>query len=633
MHSSPPAVISRAEPRRQLTARSISLVAVGVIIAATSTCSSSDSTADTVTVPVLWAAVAADSAPVGGIENAEITAATDLETEFVLDLTTVEARGAGPKWRAASALAATVATLHSGEDPRPIDLIYSISGQIEGPSGGALLTIGTLAALRGDPLRRDTTMTGTIGPDGTIGTVGLVPVKLQAAADAGYEVVLIPAGNAMSVLIGNDGRPSGPPVNMVEFGRELGLEVIPVSDLGEAYTAMTGVDIDPPARALTDPPPALIDTIEITTARLLERIETSLADVAGDDFGIDQFEQGADAVRDAYEAGQYALAYGLGVDTLQNIDRRRAADQLANMVNADGQATAISVLSDEIQRLIVLAESDIVTASEAAIGLGIEHQVALPAALGWSVYCIALLESIEPALVDPAVTLVALESYARSVADCRLSIEVFGRDAIETVIASSSAPVPSEQQLADFLSGYTNFLIRSADASLAYFSTLRGVDGADNTVAGTVLGAANALSERVARISTPPESLEIEIRELALALTQAVLAETLVGGPSFGLADWGYGKDPDATGVNWPVLENSVVTGTETARRWAAALGEAGDGIDHVVWQTAWATALFDSLRGTDRGPAGAVIALNEVWYAVITALMVAAATDALSGG
>ena len=36
-------------------------------------------------------------------------------------------------------------------------------------------------------------MTGTISPDGSIGPVGLIPFKLKAAAEAGFETVLLPA--------------------------------------------------------------------------------------------------------------------------------------------------------------------------------------------------------------------------------------------------------------------------------------------------------------------------------------------------------------------------------------------------------------------------------------------------------
>jgi len=76
------------------------------------------------------------------------------------------------------------------------DLIYDINAEasvIEGPSAGAALTIATIAALEGRELRGDVMITGTINPDGSIGRVGKVAEKAQAAKDVGARIFLIPA--------------------------------------------------------------------------------------------------------------------------------------------------------------------------------------------------------------------------------------------------------------------------------------------------------------------------------------------------------------------------------------------------------------------------------------------------------
>jgi len=78
-----------------------------------------------------------------------------------------------------------------------IDLIYSVetnASVIEGPSAGAALTISTIAALEGKQLAPNVMITGTINPDGSIGPVGGIPAKANAAKDVGAKVFLVPQG-------------------------------------------------------------------------------------------------------------------------------------------------------------------------------------------------------------------------------------------------------------------------------------------------------------------------------------------------------------------------------------------------------------------------------------------------------
>ena len=77
------------------------------------------------------------------------------------------------------------------------DLIYSIKTDatlVGGPSAGAALTLATIAALQNKTLKNDIIITGTVGPDGSIGQVGGVLEKAQAASDVGIKVFLVPPG-------------------------------------------------------------------------------------------------------------------------------------------------------------------------------------------------------------------------------------------------------------------------------------------------------------------------------------------------------------------------------------------------------------------------------------------------------
>ncbi|ONK13964.1 S16 family serine protease [Streptomyces sp. MP131-18] len=94
-----------------------------------------------------------------------------------------------------AAVAAAVTYLGLDEDEVSIELNLADVG---GPSAGLLLSLGIVDLLRGDGAGGDLTDgrviagTGTIEPDGTVGSVGGVPLKTQAARRDGATVFLVP---------------------------------------------------------------------------------------------------------------------------------------------------------------------------------------------------------------------------------------------------------------------------------------------------------------------------------------------------------------------------------------------------------------------------------------------------------
>jgi uncharacterized protein len=98
--------------------------------------------------------------------------------------------------------AATVATMlakDAGYDTSNEDIIYNYDindAIVGGGSAGAISTLGTLAAIEGKTIRPDVILTGTINPDGTIGDVGGLPEKVQAAEAARYKIFLVPEGQS-----------------------------------------------------------------------------------------------------------------------------------------------------------------------------------------------------------------------------------------------------------------------------------------------------------------------------------------------------------------------------------------------------------------------------------------------------
>src|SRR3954451_22946598 len=173
----------------------------------------------TVTIHPLFVRSGGGGPASGGVGQEVVTMAPVDDGTLRVDFSEDEVAGLGDQSRAASWSAVTVATLLTGA---PLEGRYSfeITGQIDGPSAGALKTIGVLSLMRGDTIADDMTMTGTINPDGTVGPVGGIPQKIQGAAEEGFTPVLIPAGQRNS-----ESEADGSLVDVVDEGKRLGVEV------------------------------------------------------------------------------------------------------------------------------------------------------------------------------------------------------------------------------------------------------------------------------------------------------------------------------------------------------------------------------------------------------------------------
>jgi len=201
-----------------------------------------------VSVDALWYGMRADG-PKGGastvIVGVEPNPRGSLRVGFYEDV----AGGSGTTWRASGWMASVLAYLTLGVDLSQYRISFDVAGQIDGPSAGGLLTTALLAALLGDTVRPDATMTGIINPDGTIGPVGGIPHKIDGAADRGKKLVLVPYGQRFDVDM-----KLKRPVDLVERGRARGVEVREVRHLVEVYAILTGHPL-PIAKPAGDPPP------------------------------------------------------------------------------------------------------------------------------------------------------------------------------------------------------------------------------------------------------------------------------------------------------------------------------------------------------------------------------------------
>jgi hypothetical protein len=142
--------------------------------------------------------------------------------------------GLQPSWRAAGWMAVVVSALNTAQPMTNWRIAFDAAGRINGPSAGSLMTVAVLSALRNEKLKAGVTMTGTINPDGSIGPVSGIYYKLMGAKRAGLKTVLIPAGVTRQKIC--DGRMA----DLIAHGRAMGLTVIPVADVEEAYAVFTG---------------------------------------------------------------------------------------------------------------------------------------------------------------------------------------------------------------------------------------------------------------------------------------------------------------------------------------------------------------------------------------------------------
>jgi uncharacterized protein len=152
------------------------------------------------------------------------------------------AGGAGNQWKTATWLAAFSSSRLCGRNLTDHEFLVGTGGHIDGPSAGMLMTSTMIALLRGKTPRADTTMTGTINPDGSAGPVGGIVQKMDGASKDGIKRFGFPMGGRNHT----DLR-TGRTVDLFEVGKEFGLEVREIQDVFQAYEFLTGDQLERPA--------------------------------------------------------------------------------------------------------------------------------------------------------------------------------------------------------------------------------------------------------------------------------------------------------------------------------------------------------------------------------------------------
>jgi len=115
-------------------------------------------------------------------------------------------------------------------DPSEYDYFFVVRTTapiIGGPSAGAVMTAATISLLNGYNMSNKTVMTGMINPDGSIGPIGGIQQKIDAAYSVGATRFLIPKGQNSDFLD-----------NYAE--KNYMIDIVEVADINEALENFTG---------------------------------------------------------------------------------------------------------------------------------------------------------------------------------------------------------------------------------------------------------------------------------------------------------------------------------------------------------------------------------------------------------
>jgi len=138
-------------------------------------------------------------------------------------------------------------------DPSSFDYFFVVrtsSPIIGGPSAGGIMAVATISLLENWEMDNNTVMTGMINPDGSIGPIGGIPQKIDAANSVGATHFLIPKGQGtyteMVATTINGWITTVKPVtrNIADYAMDnYGMAVTEVEDIYEALENFTGYRI------------------------------------------------------------------------------------------------------------------------------------------------------------------------------------------------------------------------------------------------------------------------------------------------------------------------------------------------------------------------------------------------------
>jgi len=265
-------------------------------------------------------------------------------------------------------LASTVACDILGMDFDRYDFFFIIRAPtpvVGGPSAGGIMTVAVMSALLNTTPNSSVTMTGMILPDGSIGPVGGIPYKLEAARDAGKRIFLIPEGQRVVMKEKREIVEKGPfifvkqtsePVDLVEYGKELGVRVIEVSDINHAFMYFTGLNV---SREISQ---GGIESREYTeiSRMMADEMMKYTDELLNSTTGIkipERSKQLIDEAKKEYRLGRYYSSTSLLLNARIGIRQAIYEEKLKNLDDLqkemDSVQTEIESLKDELKKMPV----------------------------------------------------------------------------------------------------------------------------------------------------------------------------------------------------------------------------------------------------------------------------------------
>ena len=153
------------------------------------------------------------------------------------------------------------------------DFFYTIkspAGIVGGPSAGGAISALTVAMLKDLEVDPEAAFTGTINSGELIGPVGSLKEKLDAASESGIKTVLIPAVQSA--------KQEDNETDIMEYGDELGVEVVPVATLRDAVQELTGETFEEEEHEISVPE-SYSDVMTGVAQELCERVDIILGDI------------------------------------------------------------------------------------------------------------------------------------------------------------------------------------------------------------------------------------------------------------------------------------------------------------------------------------------------------------------
>ncbi len=212
--------------------------------------------------------------------------------------------------QASARLAKEVACEITGINCSKYDFFYTIRSDyplVGGPSAGAAMCVATLAALTNVSVYSDVAITGTINPDWSVGAVGNVLEKGEAAESSGVKIFLIPVENQVEYR-------NNESINVTDYFA--GMKVIPVKDVLEAYKYMTGHEIEIEWQDVNKVSDRYIDAMKKISEKLITNAKSYSVE-------SEEGEKYLKLAQDYYSEGKYytAASYAVRASILFNQER------------------------------------------------------------------------------------------------------------------------------------------------------------------------------------------------------------------------------------------------------------------------------------------------------------------------